>query len=265
MRPKDFTDPASNPNLISGIHNYCDRWCERCAFTSRCAVYAMEDADPDVDPASRDITNDAFWKKLSAIFAETQAMIVAIAEERGVDLSEEALKVIGEQNEIDRRNARSHPLAGAAEEYAHAVTQWFERESSKLDLVTDTPEESNPAHNADDEDEYVEVIRWYQFFIAAKLIRALMSSLDEDDYLTDDTARDSDGSAKAALIGIDRSISAWKLMYDCRSAEQDDQSHMIQKWLLHLEQLRLSAEREFPRARDFIRPGFDEPSLDMLH
>ena len=92
-----------------------------------------------------------------------------------------------------------------------------------------------------------------------------MSSIDEDDYLSDDDPRDSDGSAKAALIGIDRSISAWKLMYDCRSAEQDEQSHMIQKWLLHLEQLRLSAEREFPRARDFIRPGFDEPSLDMLH
>ena len=35
----------------------------------------------------------------------------------------------------------------------------------------------------DDEDEFEAVIRWYQFFIAAKLIRALMSSVDEDDYL----------------------------------------------------------------------------------
>ena len=258
--------PSEHPNLISGIHNYCDRWCERCQFTSRCAVYAMEEADPDVNPAARDITNEAFWKKLAAIFAETHAMILAMAEERGIDLSEEALKSIGEQNETDRRNARSHPLAHAAEEYVSGVTQWFEREASKLDLVTDTPEESNSAHQADNvEDEYVEVIRWYQFFIAAKLVRALMSNLDEDDYLADGDARDSDGSAKAALIGIDRSISAWKLMYDGRRAEQDEQSHMIQKWLLHLEQLRLSAEREFPSARDFIRPGFNEPSLDVLH
>ena len=60
----------------------------------------------------------------------------------------------------------------------------------------------------------IAVIRWYQFFIAAKLIRALMSSVDEDDYLDVECGRDSDGSAKAALIGIDRSISAWKLMYD---------------------------------------------------
>jgi hypothetical protein len=39
----------------------------------------------------------------------------------------------------------------------------------------------------------------------------------------------------------------------------------IQRLLVDLEKLRLSAEREFPDARDFIRPGFDEASLDLLH
>ncbi len=28
--------------LISGIFNYCDRWCERCPFTERCAVQQHE-------------------------------------------------------------------------------------------------------------------------------------------------------------------------------------------------------------------------------
>jgi hypothetical protein len=41
-------------------------------------------------------------------------------------------------------------------------------------------------------------------------------------------------------------------------------SDSIHKLLLDLEKLRLSAEREFPRARGFVRPGFDE-NLDMLH
>ncbi|MCB0550950.1 MAG: hypothetical protein KDD19_25495 [Phaeodactylibacter sp.] len=27
---------------IPGIYNYCDRWCERCSFTSRCLLYAQE-------------------------------------------------------------------------------------------------------------------------------------------------------------------------------------------------------------------------------
>lgn len=26
--------------FILGIYNYCDRWCESCAFTSRCGAFA---------------------------------------------------------------------------------------------------------------------------------------------------------------------------------------------------------------------------------
>ena len=33
---EDVKRLAKNPNFISGIHNYCDRWCERCPFTARC-------------------------------------------------------------------------------------------------------------------------------------------------------------------------------------------------------------------------------------
>jgi hypothetical protein len=266
MRTKYPIDVGGDPNFISGIYNYCDRWCERCPFTTRCAAYTAEEADLDVDPGARDITNSAFWEKLKAIFSETQAMILAMAEERGIDLSAEALEPIKQQKEIVRSNARNHQLAKTAEAYAHAVTQWFEQESSKRDLVSEVLEESNPERESDDHvdgdiDEYVEVIRWYQFFIAAKLIRALTSRVDEDDYLDDESARDSDGSTKAALVGIERSISAWKLMYDSRP----EQSDTIRKLLLDLEKLRLSAETEFPDARGFIRPGFDELNLDVLH
>jgi len=30
---------AADPRLISGIYNYCHRWCERCSFSDRCAVF----------------------------------------------------------------------------------------------------------------------------------------------------------------------------------------------------------------------------------
>src|SRR5258705_2000420 len=39
---RSLTELAGNPDLISGIYNYCDRWCERCPLTSRCLVYATE-------------------------------------------------------------------------------------------------------------------------------------------------------------------------------------------------------------------------------
>ena len=257
-----FKELAANPNLISGIHNYCDRWCERCNFTARCAVYAAEEADPDNDPSTRDINNAAFWQKLSSIFKETLEMISEWAEENGADLSDETLAPIGELKEKQREETRKHPLARAAEKYAFDVNEWFDKEFSRIEVISDAPNQSEDTiETEDEENDYVEVIRWYQFFIAVKMIRGLMSRIDEDDYLAAEDPRDSDGSAKVALMAIDRSISAWKLMCDLRPENADS----IHGLLFQLERLRSSAEREFPNARDFIRPGFDEPTIDLLH
>lgn len=260
MRMKDISELAKNPNFISGIHNYCDRWCERCPFTARCLVYATEEADSDSDPGSRDISNAAFWQKLASIFQETKEMISEWAEENGVDLSPGVLAEVKEQKDRQRGQASTHPLASAAEEYARAVSQWFEKEFPQMEVFSDVASESEGRREFDEENDYIEVIRWYQFFIAAKTIRGLLSRVDEDEYLADEDARDSDGSIKVALIAIDRSLSAWKLMGELRRDNPDS----IHKILLDLEKLRLSVEREFPRARDFIRPGFDE-NLEMLH
>ncbi len=257
-----FKDLVNNPNLISGIHNYCDRWCERCSFTARCAVYVSEQADPDHDSSSRDISNAAFWQKLGIIFTETHEMIAEWAAKNDIDLSEKALAPIGELLERQRMETETHPLAKAAEKYACDVTEWFDRELPPVEVVSDMPSRSHDAESSyDDLYESAEVVQWYQYFIAVKLMRGLMSRIDEDDYLAEDDQRDSDGSAKVALIAIDRSISAWKLMCDHRPENADS----INQFLVQLEKLRSLAEREFPHGRDFIRPGFDELTSDLLH
>ena len=59
--------------------------------------------------------------------------------------------------------------------------------------------------------EFVDVIRWYQHFIYVKLSRAIGSRANEE-LETDEEMRafpkDSEGSAKIALIAMDRSIAA---------------------------------------------------------
>ncbi len=57
-----------------------------------------------------------------------------------------------------------------------------------------------------------EVIRWYQYQIAVKTVRALISLGDETEEDAEEIANDSDGSIKVALIGIARSISAWRTL-----------------------------------------------------
>jgi len=50
---------ADNPNNIQGIYNYCDRWCERCTFTSRCLNYDISEEQYD-SPESKDVSNKVF-------------------------------------------------------------------------------------------------------------------------------------------------------------------------------------------------------------
>ena len=72
-----------NEESIPSIHNYCDRWCEHCAFTARCAVF---EAEQSVTDEEKDINNEAFWRNLSNMFSETKRMLTEKAEELGIEL-----------------------------------------------------------------------------------------------------------------------------------------------------------------------------------
>ncbi len=64
--------------------------------------------------------------------------------------------------------------------------------------------------------ESVEVILWYHIQIYVKINRALTSKYEEadDGDLWDDFPKDSDGSAKVALQGIDSSIGGLELSFE---------------------------------------------------
>jgi hypothetical protein len=260
MRNQDLIELVKDPNFISGIHNYCDRWCERCPFTSRCVVYAMGSDEP-ADPAADDISNAAFWQKLASIFQQTRELVTAWAEQHDVDLSASSLESIEAENEDRLEDARIHPLSSAAEDYAFAVSKWFDEDFTALESISDNIEGNEElANEAEDLNEAFEVIRWYQFFIAAKTVRGVLSRDDEKEDGWE-LPKDSDGSIKVALIAIDRSVSAWRMVQLTRPELSDS----VLPLLLRLERLRRNTEAEFPEARDFIRAGFDEPTLEIIN
>jgi hypothetical protein len=281
MRKSELRELAGNRDLISGIYNYCDRWCERCPFTTRCLVYATEKADDALaDSEVHDINNAKFWSRLESIFQEAHEMIMEWAEEAGIDLETiEAEASVADREQL-RRDAKQHKLSLSARRYAEMVQQWFGEEFAVEQNVHDD-QTGMPQHTEVDIDvsDAVEVIRWYQFFVAVKLFRALMgresdnadeeltsddifnvAGLDNDDEPIDAFGNDADGSAKIALIAIDRSSSAWRIMQDSLPEKVDS----IVPMLLELERLRRAAEQAFPHARDFIRPGFDEVISDFV-
>jgi hypothetical protein len=81
-----------------------------------------------------------------------------------------------------------------------------------------------------------------------------MSLVEEDDEGTTGTARDSSGSAKVALIAVERSLAAWVALREMFPEETDS----ILEILVHLDRLRRSLKKRFPRAKSFKRPGFDD-------
>ena len=250
---------GKNPDFISGIYNYCDRWCERCSFTSRCMNFALGEAQFG-DLEELDLNNAAFWDRMTETLRATLDMVKEMAEERGIDLDAIDTEAIEEEERRIHEDASNHEICRASDAYGEMVTEWFDaindgdtEDEWNLKWRLETPHAETSEELTDLEDA-VQVIRWYQYQIHVKLMRAVTGDMEETPEILEDFPKDSDGSAKVALIGIDRSISAW----DKLLKHLPEQEKRILNILFYLARLRRNVEKAFPDARAFVRPGFDE-------
>jgi hypothetical protein len=133
------------------------------------------------------------------------------------------------------------------------VKEWFERENETVDLAYKESFGTESDILPEEVEDAVEVILWYQFMPAVKLFRVVHFDGDENEQWWID---DVNGSAKVAMIAMDRSILAWDRM----KGFFPEKAESIAPIITHLEELRTWAEREHPGARSFIRPGLDEAS-----
>jgi len=255
---------AKKPELISGIYNYCDRWCERCTFTSRCMTFAV-DQEHRAGRESRDAENEAFWDGLDGVFNLTLELLQEMAEREGVDLDSLDVEESLDQEERVERAAKEHVCAEGAISYVRMVKGWFDSTELLFEQKGDELEtkarlalpNTDPEREARNLQEIVKVIRWYHSLIYAKVMRGLQGEMEERSRSLTEFPKDSDGSVKVALIAMDRSLAAWAEMRD-HFPEQED---AILGFLVHLERLRRGTEKAFPHARAFVRPGFDDPAV----
>ena len=106
--------------------------------------------------------------------------------------------------------------------------------------------------------EALEVVGRGCFFISGKLHRALVGRHEAEHYLThkdDPIQSDWNGSAKVALLSIDRSIVGWDVL--ARATNDPDAAGIAE----HLRDMRTQVEAAFPAACKFQRPGFDDTAL----
>ena len=272
MKTSDFLSILDNPNLISGIYNYCDRWCERCPMTARCSVFLTTTPLNPEDFTTEEAYFEAAMDDVKNSFTISMELLQQMADEKGIDLDEDEDETADETADsddlpgirsIEREDHTKSPLAIHSMEYLQLARAWLDTCSASLkDLeknlqdtaLMDLPDR-NPSQEAAALRDALEVIPYYMSQIYVKLMRAQSNRRVDDAWFEENNyPKDSDGSAKVALIGIDNSIRAWEVMLQYLPSQEGD----ILTILSLLENLRRQVEITFPDARSFKRPGFDD-------
>ncbi len=230
--------------FIDFISAYCDRWCERCAFTSRCSSFAVTSAlpmcDGDVEAAIELAVGQPQVPGKPAKTPLRERMAERLA---GFHPTDEELEDVGREMDERAHRVQRHPLAEGSLDYAVAAGRWLTEHDDCRGIA-------DPALR-----EAVEVASWDHHLIHVKIMRALDG---RDEYPRgspfDKSAVQSDwnGSAKVALMSIERSERAWRLV---ARAIGDEPAGVLAD---SLARLRGAMHAEFPRAMAFRRPGFDD-------
>ncbi|MBA4852945.1 hypothetical protein [Emticicia sp. BO119] len=253
--PKDFLKFLKNPDFIDGIYNYCDSWCDRCAFTDKCMNFAMRKYKED--QSRQTSTEDS----LTEVFQQTTDLIKQLIEEKGMSWEEVVSQADTATPIIDpHKEANKHRNVKAAKEYTYLYGSFLKKEQGFMkgkgvEFQNDLNKGLISVEEAEKallriEDAF-EVINWYQSLIYIKIRNACQLFFEED--LSDFMIDYYNGKAKLTLISIDRSLAAWLVL----QVHFPEKANKISEILLHLEKLRRQIEKDFPNARKFVRPGLD--------
>lgn len=240
---------AGSDRFVPGIYNYCDRWCERCTMTNRCLSYAREQEMTEgvTDPEANDLKNGKFWDQLRLSWEVAMELLYEGAQKHGIDLDN-----LPDVEIPEHITTRAEELAT---QFGNDMHDWFKTHNVKL---KEKAEQLLVIKNSDEEAlkfaDAWEVLQYYFFFIGPKVHRAhidLDNSREEDEL---DIMSDNLGSAKIAIIAIDRSIGALMAMYPILSDYEDD----ILNFMALLSKIKKLLLETFPTVMQFKRPGFDD-------
>jgi hypothetical protein len=224
--------------FIVGISNYCDRWCETCEFTSRCRLFAdLARYDAERDPAMKAVVHAPTLPRHgpAPLPRWMQELLDRIDEE--VDKMAPAKLARDPLPSIGPAHREIYERAGA---YSEWVRKWLREQGCAADRTL----------RAEDP---VAVISWFAPLNSSKIYRALtgLAEFGGDRELPPDH----EGSAKVALLGLERSQAAWRQLVDSGGVTDTLAAYCVAE----LGWIRDRLDEVIPEARAFVRPGFDEP------
>ncbi len=238
-------DPEAD--FISGIFNYCDRWCERCPMTSRCLLYFQESRQRSEylsngeDPDNLEIV----LKDVEENLKQAMDMCRQLIEDEEIEVDEPEEPIVLPE----RIDLSGNPIHIKAHKFAMDCHHFLDPLSSYLhEEENNGADPSQMAHLQD----CFEVLSWYHMQIAVKLDRALSGK--DGQSAMDGYLNDRHGSAKVAYLGLLRSLDALTKVYEQNKPMHTD----IMPLLNEIYELIEDVDLEFPGHKTFKRPGFDQ-------
>jgi hypothetical protein len=236
--------------VIDGIFNYCTRRCELCPFTEQCTLFESEREYERRQPdATRpDQAHDSF--------AETFRLLEEWCAREGIDFEQLRREAHSEEANAELERAaeavRGDPLQKLATAYTHAALNIIDA----MALARATRGWSQEVQAA------LDTIAWHAGMVSAKVHRALHGYAERGLVRDEDPAQnDWNGSAKLARLIVGESKGAWDVVL--REGEAPADSPLLELLPL-LDQIDRGLAERFPRAMDFVRPGFDAAAVTRV-
>jgi hypothetical protein len=207
-----------------------------------------------------EVESDDFFYLLEHILDDTISMVETVIQTEVPELWDDW------QKKIDTLEGTEVPLPELEEELIQLSRKYFMSGRKWLQANDPLFKEKRTAWNeqikmgvdqqgkSDQLEDALAVIQWYQPFISAKVQRAIRGKSRPWLPEPDPYQNDANGSAKVALLAIDRSLGSWELIRSLIPETTDDMLDL----LVQLSQLRSGMQGLFPNTERFIRPGFDE-------
>lgn len=232
---------------IASIHDYCDRWCDRCPFRSKCAF-----AQGKLDISENE---------------ESLKMLAWESKQYGLEMDERSKEIMTPEKITDVEAVlQTDELVMAATEFKNVMQQLLEDFSYWTQMARAHAHET--ASGSRDGVEVLNEVRmidkcrdllcWDFIFIGAKVRRAVAGKI-LNEQIADDQ-NDSNGSAKVALISIGRSLDALKTIFRIKP---DEDRFLVPLSLLS--KINTLTNQRFPDAEKFVRPGFDTEEHPQLN
>jgi hypothetical protein len=238
-------------SYIAGIYNYCDRWCEKCKFTTHCLLFTNESkivTQEILKPGESLDIDKIFDTNFDNYLDEMEDDIL----KNSSDDEKPLYGDLEEDLEINRQ-----PLSKLADEFfidSHLLIKSLDERYNFYALSNKRNIDEQFNMLFEDYERFV----WFHSFIVAKIKRAVSGKIeifkDDDKDMINIREYDMNGSAKITVIALRKTIKALNKLFEKMPEYKNDISNL----LVLAGKLLNMVESEFPGYNNFIRPGFDE-------